>query len=375
MKAKRTLLLGMSVLCLTASTTGFSENSIQKSIRWIDQKIHQATQHLNSIKKNKHSLQDNLKDIEEHMSRLVQEHINTLKKLHLTHKKNLQIKQTITQTQKTLKTYQTELADLIKMEYQAGKQSNLRLALENESIQTKQRLTSYLKILNKKQTDLAQAIQNKMKDLTIQKENLEASEKNYQTMLLNIKKTQHMLEKATAHRLSIMKHMNKTIASHTEQLQVLMKQKKDLTQAIDQANQDIPVTQNLSFHYNFHHSMHWPTHGKITQNFGTRIDHSQLTTDGIVITAPIGQPVYAVANGVVVFSKWLPGYGLMMIINHGHDYMTLYGRNQQLFYHNGQVIKKGDLIATVGNTGGFQNPGLYFAVRHNGIPVNPKSYA
>ena len=124
--------------------------------------------------------------------------------------------------------------------------------------------------------------------------------------------------------------------------------------AIAQANQDIPVTTHLNFSYNFGKSMQWPTHGRVTERFGKRIDHSELTTDGIVIKAPVGQPVYAVANGVVVFSKWLPGYGLLMIINHGHGYMSLYGRNQQLLYHNGQVVKKGAIIATVGNTGALK---------------------
>jgi septal ring factor EnvC (AmiA/AmiB activator) len=213
-----------------------------------------------------------------------------------------------------------------------------------------------------------------MKDLTMQKQNLEASEKNYQNMLQHIEKTEKMLQKAAAHRLAIIKHMDQTIASHTTQLQSLTKQKKDLSSAINQANHDIPVTQNLSFPYSFGRHMHWPTQGQLTQTFGTRIDHSQLTTDGVVINAPMGQSVYAIAGGVVVFSKWMPGYGLMMILNHGHGYMSLYGRNQQLFYHNGQIIKKGALIATVGNTGGFKNPGLYFAIRHNGMPVNPKKY-
>jgi len=374
MNKQRILLLGMSLTLGFANTAAYSESSVQKSIQWIDQKIHSATAHLNSITKDRNHLQTNLKDIEEHMSRLVQQRTNTLKQLHDTRVKNKKIKITIAQTQKTLKSYQRELAELIKMEYRTGKQSNLRLALQNQSIQTKQRLTSYLKMLNQKQSALAVSIQQKMQDLQIQKQNLEASEKNYQNMLVNIKKTQVMLEKATAHRLMIMKHMNKAIASHTSQLQALMKQKKDLTQAIDQANQDIPVTQNLSFHYNFNRHMHWPTQGKLIQSFGNRIDHSQLTTDGVVIAAPMGQPVYAVANGVVVFSKWLPGYGLMMIVNHGHGYMSLYGRNQQLFYHNGQVIKKGAMIATVGNTGGFAKAGLYFGIRHDGIPVNPKRY-
>lgn len=372
MTLKRIWLLGMSLALTTSSC--YAENSFEKSLHWLDKKIHQATAHLSYITKHRNDLQANLKDIELHMSRLTKQRIDTKHQLMINHANMVKTKKAIVQTQATLKASQKELAALIQMEYRIGQQSNLRLALENESIQTKQRLTSYLNIINQKQSALAQTIKNKMQDLTMQQQDLQASEKNYQNMLQKIEKTEKMLQKATAHRLAIIQHMDQTIASHTTQLQSMMKQKKDLSSAIDQANHDIPVTQNLSFPYSFGRHMHWPTQGHLTQTFGTPIQHSQLTTDGVVITAPMGQPVYAIAGGVVVFSKWMPGYGLMMIVNHGHGYMSLYGRNQQLFYHNGQIIKKGAEIATVGNTGGFKNPGLYFAIRHNGIPVNPKRY-
>ena len=374
MQLKKTFFLGASLSLAFTSHTAFCDNSIQKSIHWIDERIHQASAHLVDIKKNRDDLQTNLKDIEEHISQLTQEQYQTNQQLQLTRKQSQAIEKNISQTKQDLQADKNELAALVNMEYHLGKQSNLRLALENESIQTKQRLTSYLTIINKKESDLATSIQNTMQDLSAQEQSLALSEKNYQKTLTSIQNTKKMLEKSAEDRLDIMKHMDSTIASHSSQLDSLMKQKQDLTSAIAQANQDIPVTEQLSFPYTFKKNMHWPTQGRLIQTFGTSIDHSQLTTDGVVISAPMGQPVYAIADGVVVFSKWLQGYGLLMIINQGHGYMSLYGRNQQLFFHSGQIVKKGDLIATVGNTGGFNESGLYFAIRDHGNAVNPKNY-
>jgi septal ring factor EnvC (AmiA/AmiB activator) len=374
MRIKKTALLGTSVLLSLATPCALPSNSLQNSIHWIDQKIHQASLHLTDIKKNRDDLQTNLQTIEERISSLTQEQSTLRQKLTLIHAQNQALEKNILQTQQTLESDQKELSALLVMEYRLGTQSNLQLALNNQSIQTKQRLTHYLTIINKKESELAKAIENKIQDLSVQQNNLRASETNYQHTLIAIQQTKKNLETEAQNRLVIMKNMNTSIASHAAQLESLMKQKQALTSAIAQANQDIPVTEQFNFTYNFKENMHWPTQGTITQAFGKSIEHSQLTTDGLVISAPMGQPVYAIANGVVVFSKWLQGYGLLMIINQGHGYMSLYGRNQQLFFHSGQIIKKGDLIASVGNTGGFNEPGLYFAIRYQGVPVNPKNY-
>ena len=369
---KRIFLIACISACFCSQS--YAQSATQKTIHWIDQKIAAAKSHLAHIKQHRSDIQDNLKDIEIHISRLITQKALTQKQLSTAKNTIAKVKKTIQKTEASLKTNQQQLANLIKIEYQLGKQSNMQLALNNESIATKQRLTSYLNIINQKQVAIANAIKQQLQNLTIQKQNLMANQKNYQAILVTITKNQKMLELAINHRLQIMKHMTKSIASHTAQLSALLKQKRSLTKAIAQANQDIPVTDHFNFTYNFKYPMYWPTRGALSQLFGTRIDHSQLTTDGVVINAPIGQSIYAIANGVVVFSKWLPGYGLLMIINHGHGYMSLYGRCQQLFYHNGQTIKKGAIIATVGNTGGFAKSGLYFAIRHHGIPVNPKHY-
>lgn len=92
------------------------------------------------------------------------------------------------------------------------------------------------------------------------------------------------------------------------------------------------------------------------------------------IDAPEGDPVYAVHYGRVVFSDWLRGFGLLMIISHGEGYMSLYGHNQALYRATGEWVTAGDVIATVGDSGGQNRTGLYFEIRIDGKPNNPQQW-
>lgn len=92
---------------------------------------------------------------------------------------------------------------------------------------------------------------------------------------------------------------------------------------------------------------------------------------GVVIPGVPGEDVRAVFPGRVVYANWLRGYGLLLILQNGGGYMTLYGHNQTLFKRVGDFVRGGEVIATVGNSGGFARPGLYFELSHNGQPLDP----
>ena len=108
----------------------------------------------------------------------------------------------------------------------------------------------------------------------------------------------------------------------------------------------------------------WPVSGSLLEAYGG--DNS-----GLLIAAPAGTAVHAVADGKVVFAEWMNGYGLISIIDHGNGYMSLYAHNEALLKDVGAVVNKGDAVSTVGNSGGANQPALYFELRRNGQPVNP----
>lgn len=116
----------------------------------------------------------------------------------------------------------------------------------------------------------------------------------------------------------------------------------------------------------------WPVNGRLLAGFGTtRGDDARTKWDGVLISAALGSQVRAVHGGRVVFADWLRGAGLLVILDHGNGYLSLYGHNQSLLKDAGDIVKAGEAIGTVGSSGGQDVPALYFAIRQQGRPSNP----
>ncbi len=117
----------------------------------------------------------------------------------------------------------------------------------------------------------------------------------------------------------------------------------------------------------------WPLNGLLLASYGGAMPDGRASS-GVLIGAPVGSSVRAVADGRVVFAEWMSGYGLISIIDHGNGYMSLYAHNDALLRDAGDSVKRGDAIASVGNSGGQGRPALYFELRRNGQPVNPNTW-
>ena len=119
----------------------------------------------------------------------------------------------------------------------------------------------------------------------------------------------------------------------------------------------------------------WPVNGRLAARFGTARGGDERTKwDGVLISAGAGSQVHAVHGGRVVFADWLRGAGLLVILDHGNGYLSLYGHNQSLLKDAGDVVKAGEAIATVGNSGGQETSALYFAIRQQGRPIDPAQW-
>ena len=114
-----------------------------------------------------------------------------------------------------------------------------------------------------------------------------------------------------------------------------------------------------------------PVKGRVTNKFGARRPESTMPWTGWFLRTAPSQPVKAVAAGRVVYADWLRGFGNLLIIDHGQGYMSLYGNNETLYKQVGDSLRGGDLIATVGSSGGNADSGLYFELRFEGKPFDP----
>ncbi|WP_313951178.1 murein hydrolase activator EnvC family protein, partial [Accumulibacter sp.] len=116
-----------------------------------------------------------------------------------------------------------------------------------------------------------------------------------------------------------------------------------------------------------------PTKGAITNRFGAARQEGS-TWKGLFIRAGTGSQVGSIAGGRVVFAEWMRGFGNLLIIDHGSSYLSIYANNDSLLKEVGDEVRGGETIATVGNTGGNPESGLYFEIRHQGKPLDPLAW-
>ncbi|WP_421220863.1 murein hydrolase activator EnvC [Aeromonas enteropelogenes] len=120
-------------------------------------------------------------------------------------------------------------------------------------------------------------------------------------------------------------------------------------------------------------NLRWPVQGPILISYGSPRT-AQLKWKGTLIGASEGTQVKAVAPGQVVYADWLDGFGMLLVIDHGRGYMSLYGHNQSLLRQVGQNVEQGEPVALVGDSGGQDRPGLYFEIRYQGEAINPAKW-
>ena len=117
----------------------------------------------------------------------------------------------------------------------------------------------------------------------------------------------------------------------------------------------------------------WPLTGTLLAGFGNAMPDGRRS-EGLLIAAPAGTPVYSVAAGRVVYADWLKGYGMLMVVDHGNGRMSLYANNDALLKEVGEAVKAGERIAAVGSSGAQKQSALYFEIRLNGQPQNPGAW-
>ena len=153
------------------------------------------------------------------------------------------------------------------------------------------------------------------------------------------------------------------------------KQLQRLVESLQKTLQDIPpASGSYSSLDVLKGKLAWPVAGRVTIRYGQRYASGQLSSRGVHIATVEGADVSAIAKGRVAFADWLRGFGLLLIIDHGEGYMSLYGHNRSLYSEVGEWVEGGDVVAAAGSSGGQSAAGLYLEMRKDGRPFNPGAW-
>ena len=274
-----------------------------------------------------------------------------------------------------LDTESAELAEQVRAAYMTGSQERLRLLLNQQNPATLGRLLAYYDYLNAHRAGNIEAVTGQLQRLAELRSAVVAEMARLEQLAARRTQELETLTRAQDERRRLLAELDQRMASESQEIERLAMEEKDLERLIAELTSilsDYPITAESPFR-EFKGSLTWPVAGRLVRDYG-QPRSGRLKWNGVVLAAPRGREVRAVYHGRIVFADWLAGMGLLVIVDHGDDYLTLYGYNETILKNPGDWVAPGDVIATVGDSGGQAEPGLYFEVREGTRPVNPRSW-
>lgn len=279
------------------------------------------------------------------------------------------------QHQSALARERAALAGQLRAAYMIGSEEPLKLLLNQKDPTRAGRIFVYYSYFGRARADQIARIAEHVRQIEALESQLEAED--LQLAALEDKRRTELagLDQAREKRGAVLASLQSESASRAQNLERLKRQKSglekllgDLKRAMDRFPLD-----NTSAFAALRGKLSWPVDGHLTARFGES-RAGGVKWDGVVIAAERGAAVRAVSNGRVVYADWLPGLGLLTIVDHGDGYLSLYGHNDRLYKAIGQPVAAGEAIAAAGDSGGRNRPELYFEIRKGGRPVDPRPW-
>lgn len=268
-----------------------------------------------------------------------------------------------------------QLVGQIRAAYQIGRNDYIKLLLNQEDPARVGRALAYYDYHNRLRSRKINGVRETLEEINDIKQSIRA-----ETQKLDNLRRQHEdklgeFHRYRASRRDIIERLQAYIEDQDVELHTLQENEKELGSLLSDLKQDQTVTveiyEDMPPFDTLRGALKWPVAGKLVKTFGNRKKGGNLKWQGVLIDAESGTEVSAISTGKVVFADWFRNLGLLMIIDHGNGYMSLYGHNQNLLKNTGDWVLAGETIATVGDSGGQANTALYFEIRKGAEPLNP----
>lgn len=268
------------------------------------------------------------------------------------------------------------LAEQVRASYMTGREELFKLLLSQESPAALGRMLVYFDYYNRARTARIGAVAGELAKLGELERQTAAVEAELAALETAQGREVAALERSRDERRAAVAKLDAEIRDGNAAVAKLRAEEErlaDLVKRLREALADFPVDADEPFAKS-KGKLAWPVQGRVVADYGQPREAGSLRWTGVLLEAAAGTPVRAVHHGRVAFADWLQGLGLLVIIDHGGGYMSLYGHNEALLKESGDWVEPGEPIAQVGDTGGQARAGLYFEIRSKGEPVNPNPW-
>lgn len=356
------------LLLITINPSWAGDNSEQR-LEEIQTEIQTLSADLKQTKKTKTELYQQLKQQSQAVSNLNKELRQLDQQLTQQAAQLVELKQQQQQQQQQKHAKQLNaLNDQLRAAYINAQPNYLKILLNQHEPSNLMRASVYFHYFHQARQQQLTTISATLQILTDSQQQLLAAQQQHKQTYQQRQQQQQTLQQQNEQRIATLKQLELKLSSQGARITALREEEQSLQTLLNKLSKknldDLGFAKRKG-------SLAWPIKGKVVDHYGRSRNLGTLTWQGIMIAAPAGRDVNSSAPGRVVFSGWLRGFGLLLIVDHGNQYMTLYSNNQALLKEVDDTVDTGELIALSGDKGIKQYAGLYFELRHKGSPTNP----
>jgi septal ring factor EnvC (AmiA/AmiB activator) len=371
------------ILLLAAASTAAAEDSHGELAKVKERELEQVRERISELKQSmdesaaiRDRLSGELQDIEVAISEQRMRIKDIEREQRYTENKKQALDRDLAEREAHLDEESGELAAQVRAAYMSGSQEKIKLLLNQRDPATLGRLMAYYRYLNDYRADNIAAVTQEIRKLDELRSQIAAEKARLDDLAKNRYAELSRLNRSQEERQTLLASLRTKIVNDGQEVERLAAQENDLTRLIAELTSilsDYPISSEEPF------SKHkgrltWPVAGTLVHDYGQPRVGGRIKWNGVVLAAPHGREVRAVYHGRIAFADWLAGMGLLVVVDHGEGYMSLYGYNETILKSTGDWVAPGDVIATVGDSGGQQQPSVYFELRKGTKPVNPREW-
>ncbi|MDN3390424.1 peptidoglycan DD-metalloendopeptidase family protein [Pseudoalteromonas sp. APC 3691] len=369
-RINRLIKCGLILTSLVTASAVANEDRTKKDLSEVQNALEQSQAEYNAQRKKIASLQKNLKSHELDIAKNAKALNMAEQSVKETKKQQKELQNKADELDRKHTQFQKVLAAQLKSAYMAGGDDYSKMLLNQEDTAKFERTLSYYNYLNKARIEQIEDLKDLQQQIVQNQKELVKTQEKLELLFDEQKRRQTALVNAQSERQANLKNLQAQLNSTKSSINYLKENQQTLVATIEELEKEKTQKIELLGLNKNKGKLDWPSKGKLEHTFGQR-KHGGIDWKGVLIGAKEGTNINSVHNGQVVFADWLKGYGWVIVVDHGEGFMSLYGHAQTLLRDVGDMVREGETLALVGQSGGQASSGLYFEIRHKGRAVNP----
>lgn len=373
----RLFAIWFGVLLALPALAQTDEQQTRDKLQQLQRDIAQINQQIDSAKTRRSSLRKQVKAAEVTLGKLQRDITEKRAAINTAQAELTTLQQQRGELQQARAEQQTRITEEMRAAWEMGNQGQLKVLLNQESPHTVARMLAYYRYFFSARNELIGDYRQTLQQLAEVETGIETTTTQLRQETALLEERQSQVEGAQRNRQQAVADLNASIASDAERLEQMQRDRaklEQLLQAIEEAVIDLELPASTQPFAAAKGKMPWPVAGKASNRYGRKRNAGNMRWQGLQIPAKTGTTVKAIHHGRVVYADWFRGSGLLLIVDHGDGYMSLYAHNQSLLKEVGEWVSAGTPLGTVGTSGGLTAPALYFEIRKDGKPTNPASW-